>query len=235
MRRLFLPFLAIVAILAVRVPVRAEDLVLGRFREYLDALRTQAAIPGLAATIVGNNDILWEGAFGKQDVERSIATRPDTPFHIDGLAQTFTASLILLCVEEGGLTLDEPIGQFVSRAPEPNATVRQLLSHVAADGTFKYRPERLDPLAYAIAGCHGETFREKLAKGLDRLAMIESVPGPDVVQLAPPPADVFSAPVLQRYAAVLDRLATPYVVDSRGRACRVRRRARAASCRNAAD
>jgi len=216
MRRSFLLLLTFTAILVVRVPVRADDLVIDRFRDYLDALRIQAGIPGLAATIVGNNDVIWEGAFGRQNIERSIATRTDTPFYLDGLTQVFTASLILRCVEEGGLTLDEPIRQFVSGAPEPDATVRQLLSHIAADGTFKYRPERLDPLGYAIAGCHGETFREKLAKGLETLSMIESVPGPDVVHMTP--AGVFTAPVLERYSMVLDRLATPYVVDSRGRA-----------------
>src|SRR5437667_7209412 len=116
-----------VAMFAVGVPVRAaDDLVLDRFREYLDALRTQAGIPGLAAAIVANNDILWEGAFGKQDLERSIPARSDTPFHMDGLTQIFTASLVLRCVEEGGLSLDLPIGRFVDNAPEPNATVRQL-------------------------------------------------------------------------------------------------------------
>jgi CubicO group peptidase (beta-lactamase class C family) len=217
MRRSLLLLLTIVAILVVRVPVRADDLVLDRFRNYLDALRTSAGIPGLAATIVGNNDVVWEGAFGKQDLERSIATRPDTPFHLDGLTQVFTASLILRCVEEGGLALDDPIGRFVNDAPEPNATIRQLLSHISRDAGFKYRPERLAPLADAIAVCHGESFRQKVANGLDWLGMLESVPGPDVVHMTPTAEYVFSSPVLARYGTVLDRLATPYIVDSRGR------------------
>ena len=210
--------LAMLAVLLVRASVRADDLVLDRFGDYLEALRTQAAIPGLAASVVSNSDIVWERAFGKQDVERSIATRTDTPFHLDGLTQTFAASLILRCVEEGGIGLDDRIGQFVAGTPEPDATVRQLLAHIAADGTFRYRPERIDPLAYAIANCHNETFREKLATGLDWLAMSASVPGPDVVQLSPTADGVFTGSVLARYAAVLNRLATPYAVDSRGRA-----------------
>jgi CubicO group peptidase (beta-lactamase class C family) len=218
MRRSFPLLLTLAAILCVRVPVRADDLVVDRFRDYLDALRTQAGIPGLAATLVGNNGVIWEQAFGRQDIERSIATRIDTPFQLDGLTQVFTASLILRCVEEGGLTLDDPIARFIGGAPEPNATVRQLLSHTSSDGTFKYRPERLDPLAYAIANCHNETFREKLAKGLDWLSMIESVPGPDVVQMTPAAGSVFTSSALARYQTILGRLATPYLVDSRGRA-----------------
>ena len=56
--------------LCVALPSRAEDLLLDRFSDYLESLRAQAGIPGLAAAIVGNNDILWERAFGRQDVDR---------------------------------------------------------------------------------------------------------------------------------------------------------------------
>ena len=217
MRRSFLALLTLVAILFVRVPVRADDLVLDRFGDYLEALRTQAGIPGLAAAIIGNSDLLWAQGFGKQDVERSIATRTDTPFHLDGLTQLFTASLILRCVEEGGLSLDDRVSRFVADAPEPNATVRQILTHTSDGAGFKYRPERIDVLGAAIAACGAEPFRAKLGKEFGWLAMIDSVPGPDVVHMTPTPDGVFTAPVIERYARVLDRLATPYAVDSRGR------------------
>jgi CubicO group peptidase (beta-lactamase class C family) len=218
MRRSLLLVLAIAAVLFGHVPARADDLVLERFSDYLEALRSQAGIPGLAAVIVGSSDITWERAFGKQDLERSIATRTDTPFHVDGLTQMFTASLIMRCVEEGKLSLDDRVGQFVTGASEPNATLRQLLMHTSDGGGFQYRPERLDPLASVIKDCNAETFRAKLAKGFDWLAMKDSVPGPDVVHMTPTADDVFTSSTLEHYAKVVDRLATPYVVDSRGRA-----------------
>ena len=46
---------------------------------------------------------------------------------------------------------------------------------------FDYRPERLEPLARAIRACTDDSFRETLANLLDRLAMIDSVPGPDII------------------------------------------------------
>jgi CubicO group peptidase (beta-lactamase class C family) len=217
MRRFFLLLLTLVAILFVRVPVRADDLVLGRFGDYLEALRTQAGIPGLAAAIVGSNDLLWAQAFGKQDVERSIATRTDTPFHLDALTQMFTASLILRCVEEGSLSLDDRVGRFAADAPEPNATVRQILMHTSEGSGFKYRPDRIDVLGAVIAACSAETYRAKLAKGFEWLAMIDSVPGPDVVHMTPTSDGVFASAAIERYGKVLDRLATPYLVDSKGR------------------
>lgn len=214
MRRTLFLLTAIAAWLLVGAPLRAQDLVLERFREALDALRTQAGIPGLSATIVGTNDIVWEAAYGKQDLERSIATRPGTPFHLDGLTQTFTATLVLGCVETSRLSLDERIGQRVPDAPEPNATIRQLLSHTSDDGTFRYRLDRLNPLAAVVPACMRDSFRTGLAKLFDQLAMIDSVPGPDVVQLSPD--GVFTGPALERYGKVLGGLATPYSVDSRG-------------------
>ena len=79
MRRSFL-VLTIAVVLLARAPVRADDLVLRLFGDYLDALRIQAGIPGVSAAIVGDNDIIWERAFGQQDVARSIRTKSDTPF-----------------------------------------------------------------------------------------------------------------------------------------------------------
>jgi len=195
---------------------RADDLVLDRFGGYLDSLRTQAGIPGLAAVVVSGSDIAWERGFGNQDLARSLPVRPDTPFHLDGLTQTLAASLLLRCVEEGRLSLDDRVGRFWRSVPEPEATIRQLLTHTDASGAFRYRAERLDPLGYVIAACTGESYRSRLAQVFDTLAMINSVPGPDAAQQ--PPDAVFTPPLLARYRSVLDGLATPYAVDSRKRA-----------------
>src|SRR5713101_8090582 len=65
--------------------LHADDYVNGRFGEYLDSLRVQTGIPGLAAAVVGRSDILWEQAFGYQDIDRAIVTSTFTPMHLDGL------------------------------------------------------------------------------------------------------------------------------------------------------
>src|SRR5947207_2378941 len=156
MRRPLFLVLPLAVALCAAAPSRADDLLLDRFRDYLESLRTQAGIPGLAAAIVGNTDIVWERAFGRQDIDRAIVARTDTPFHVDGVTQVFTASLVLRCVEEGHLSLDDPIDRYKSDAPEPSATIRQLLTHTsgpADNPVFLYRPERLEPLKYAVRAC----------------------------------------------------------------------------------
>jgi CubicO group peptidase (beta-lactamase class C family) len=215
MRRLSVAIVAIAVVLLARVPVRADDLLLDRFRDYLEALRTQAGIPGISAAVIGYGDAPWERAFGKQDLERSIVTRTDTPFQMDGVTQIVTASLVLGCVEEGRLSLDDKVGQYAPGSPDANATLRQILSHTA-DGVFKYRLDRLDAVTPAVAACVGEPFREKFASLIDFLGMKASVPGADVVQMAPLASGIFVSSTLNRYRDVLPRLATPYAVDGRG-------------------
>jgi CubicO group peptidase (beta-lactamase class C family) len=200
----------------------ADDFVLSRFGEYLDALRTQAGIPGLAAAIVGPADVSWEGFFGLADVDRNVAVRFDTPFQLDGTTQAIAASLAVRCAQDGWLSLDDPVSKFAPSSPDAGATIRQLLTHTTAGAnglTFSYRPERLAPVAAAIAGCTDSTFRWGMSNFFEKMVMFDSVPGSDVVQLTAP-AERFIAPTLQHYADLLSRLATPYAVDARGRATR---------------
>jgi CubicO group peptidase (beta-lactamase class C family) len=215
--------LIVAVLMLVRVPVHAEDLLFDRFREYVESLRTQAGIPGMAAAIVGRNEIQWEAAFGHQDVERAIAARTDTPFHLDGTTQVFTAAIVLRCVEDGRLSLNDRIGRYRQDAPEPNATLRQLLTHTSGSPdalTFSYQPERLRPIASAIRACVVDSYRETMGGLLERLAMVDSVPGPDIVRLTPPAEGIPSRAAAEHYASVLTRLALPYAVDRRGRAVR---------------
>jgi CubicO group peptidase (beta-lactamase class C family) len=217
------PFLLITMVLALSVSVlvhAADDFVLVRFSDYLDALRVQANIPGLAAALVGPSDVLWEGAFGQQDVDRNIVTRADTPFQLDGTTQAIVASLAIRCASDGWLSLDDKVSKFAPSSPDASATIRQLLTHTTAGPnglTFSYRLERLAPVAAAIAGCTDSSFRWGMSALFDQLAMTDSVPGSDVVQLKAP-AESFTASALQRFGDVLRRLATPYAVDARGRA-----------------
>lgn len=210
-------FALVAALLCIATSLRAEDLVYVRFADYIEALRVQIGIPGLAAAVVGRTDINWEHGFGYQDVARAIPMRPDTPLHLDGVTQVATATTLLRCAEENRLTLDSPIGAFTKSAADPNATLRQLLSHTST-GTFAYRPDRLEPLAAAVKACQKDSFRETISNLFERLAMVNSVPGPDIVTLVPPAEGIPSDSDRRRFAAVLDRIAMPYAVDGSKRA-----------------
>jgi CubicO group peptidase (beta-lactamase class C family) len=209
------------ALLFTSSPGTAQTLPLRVLRDYVEALRVQAGIPGLAVALVGPDGVFWDQAFGRQDVARAIPARTDTPFQVDGLTQIFTATLVLRCVEEGRLSLNDRIEEFKPDSPDANATIRELLTHTSPGSgglAFNYRPERLEPLEKAVRACTDNSFRESLSNLLDRLAMRQSVPGPDVIRLVPPAEGIPDQAEIARYGGVLERMATPYSVDAQRRA-----------------
>jgi CubicO group peptidase (beta-lactamase class C family) len=198
--------------LLVRVPLHADDFVNGWLGEYLESLRVQTGIPGLSAAVVGRGDIQWERGFGYQDVDRAVVSRTDTPIHLDGLTEMFTASLVMRCVESGRLSLDNTIGQFKASSPDANLTLRQVLTHTS-DGGYSYRPDRLGILTTVVRSCTNDSFRETLANLLDQNGMADSVPGPDVIYVVPPAEGVLTSE-FERYSRTLDHIAIPYAIDS---------------------
>ena len=211
----------IAALVFACVPVQAQVIVYEIFGAYLDSLRGQAGIPGLSAAIVDTKGIVWEGAYGRQNIAGSIATRTDTPFNADGLTQTITAAMALRCAEERRLGLDDTVGSLGVATVEPDASVRQLLTHTSGapnNLTFLLRPERLAPLWPIVRACAVDSYRETFATLLHRLAMFDSVPGPDMLTIAPPGEGIPDPIDVERYTAILRRRATPYSVDGQGRA-----------------
>jgi CubicO group peptidase (beta-lactamase class C family) len=225
LRPIMRPLIAAVglaAALAIGVPLHAADsLVLTRFGDYLEALRVNAGVPGMVATIVGINDVAYERTFGQQDLERSVATRMDTPFHVEGLTQTMTAVLVLRCAEEGRISLDDQIVRFAPGDPDEGATVRQILTHTTTSGQFVYQPQRFDVLKTVVDKCTTTSnttgsFRVAVNSTLERFQMNDSVPGPDAVGVPASPNGIGQA-AIDRFKANLERLAVPYAVDTQKR------------------
>jgi CubicO group peptidase (beta-lactamase class C family) len=212
---------SIAVLLLVRVPAHAQELLYDYFGDYLNALRTQAGIPGLAAAVVNVDGAVKEFSFGQKNIERADPARADTPFHFGGLTQIVTASLALRCVEEGRLSLDDRLGQFKKSSADAGATIREVLTHTSGPSNnlvYSYRPERLETLALAIRACSGDSYRERVGLLLEQFAMTDSVPGPDVTHLEPPAEGIPSADAAARYQRALDNLATPYAVSPQRRA-----------------
>ncbi len=210
--RVIAAFLALALLQAPAALPPTRERLFASFGRYLESLRAQSGIPGMAAAIMDSDGLAWEQAFGYEDLSRSLQTRTDTLFHLDGLTQIVAATLVLRCVEEGRLTLDTPVGTFSPLSPYASATIGQILTHTSGnpiDPTFAYRPERLDVLAPAVSACRETTFRGAVAGLLDQLVMFDSVPGPDAV--------TDPALAVERYTSILSRLAVPYTVDAQGR------------------
>jgi CubicO group peptidase (beta-lactamase class C family) len=190
---------------------------------YLEPLRQQSGIPGMSAAVLKDGVVVWEKGYGFQNVATRLRATPDTPYLVGDVSETLAAVLLLQCVEQRRMDLDEPFERFGLSAPGRDATLRQLLSHAAPEGareSFAFSPERYALLTPAMEWCAPQPYRKSVAhRILNRLAMRDSVPGTDLqdkdLEL---PEGLFDEDDLDRYRRVLDRLAVPYKVDGRGRA-----------------
>jgi CubicO group peptidase (beta-lactamase class C family) len=185
---------------------------------YLESLRVQAGIPGMSAAVVQDGEVVWERGFGFQNVSARVRATPDTPYMIGGVGGALTTVLLLQCMEERRLSLDEPVSTYGLSLPEPGVTLRKLLSHTSTD-VFAYSPERFAQLSTAVEWCAPQPYAKSVAhRLLDRLVMKDSVPGTDLT--APDavlPEDLYDPADLERYRRVVSRMAVPYRVDGRGR------------------
>ena len=89
--------------------------------------------PGCSAAVGIEGDVVWEGAAGLADVatERPIDT--DTTFAIASVTKQFTATAVLLLVQDGDLSLDDPLSTWVPGLPpwSDSVTVGQAMHMVS--------------------------------------------------------------------------------------------------------
>jgi len=205
--------------LAVGQQSSAQSLTFSLLDRYLESLREQAAIPGMSAAVVQGGRVVWEKGFGLQNVERVVAARPDTPYPVADLSQTFASTVLLQqCVDHGNLEVTDRMRRWISQYPDLVITVGQILAHASPSGTYDYNPSRYADLGGVVDQCANGKYSAKLTgEVLDRLGMSSTVPGEDLADSSSPNRRLYSADKLNRYVAVLGRVATPYKVDSRGR------------------
>jgi CubicO group peptidase (beta-lactamase class C family) len=90
-------------------------------------------IPGVSIAVVRNGEVIKAKGFGLANVELNVAATPDTVYQSGSVGKQFTATLVMMLVEEGKISLDAPIGRYIPDAPDSwrGITVRQLLTHTS--------------------------------------------------------------------------------------------------------
>ncbi len=199
----------------------ADEGRLVEFEQRLESLRQFYNLPGLSAVIVSNQRIIWEKGFGFQDIENRIPATPDTPYHIASLTKTFASMLVMKCVEQSGLNLNDPINRYTAQITQPGVSVRHVFTHtsesVPPGEQYNYNGNRYVALTRVVDICASQSFRVVLARTiLDPLEMWDSVPGRDLGNPSSSLAALFTPGELARYGSVVPRTAKPYQLNNRG-------------------
>jgi CubicO group peptidase (beta-lactamase class C family) len=100
-------------------------------------------IPGVALLVSRGGQIVQGEGFGLANVELQVPVKPETIFQSGSMGKQFTATALMMLVEEGKVVLDDPLTKYFVGAPASwkEVTVRELLSHTAGFGDY---PEKFD-------------------------------------------------------------------------------------------
>jgi CubicO group peptidase (beta-lactamase class C family) len=100
-------------------------------------------IPGLALLVARDGKTVRAQGFGFSNLEHSVTVKPETIFQSGSVGKQFTATAVMMLVEEGKIGLDDSITKYFPEAPATwkPVTVRHLLSHT---GGFTDYPKGFD-------------------------------------------------------------------------------------------
>ncbi|OQW61544.1 MAG: 1,4-butanediol diacrylate esterase [Proteobacteria bacterium SG_bin9] len=104
----------------------------------LDAVLSQACeerLAGVVAIAATGSEVVYQGSAGKRDLGKDAAMSLDSVFWIASMTKAVTGAAAMQLVEQGKLSLDDPIDKILPDLAKP-----QVLDGFDADGEPKLRP-----------------------------------------------------------------------------------------------
>ncbi len=137
------------------------------FTKELQALKNYFKIPGMAILVKHQGQTVLEDYLGWANVAQKRPMNQNTLVPIASLTKTFTAVLIFKLVEEGKLSLDDPLRKYF---PQQDFTKKILLKHILSHtsqgniGQQFYYSFRFGALTQVIEKAAGMSFQKYLEK-----------------------------------------------------------------------
>jgi CubicO group peptidase (beta-lactamase class C family) len=116
----------------------------------------------MSAAVVMDQKLVWAKGFGYADLENKIEATPDTAYHLASVTKTLAATLIMQLVQEGVISLDDPVSKYGVELPSQGTIlVRHLLTHTSSGvpgTTYIYDGNRYDYLGQIAERATGKPF-----------------------------------------------------------------------------
>lgn len=128
MRRSLFSLGLVAVVLHASGALRAEETT-AKLEQALRAQRT----PGASFAVVKDGEIVYSAALGVTAREGGAPVTAQTRFAIGSMGKQFTATMVALLIDEGKLSVEDPIGKYLPEIPQQYAavTVHQLLGHLS--------------------------------------------------------------------------------------------------------
>lgn len=89
--------------------------------------------PGVAVAVLKEGEVVFKQGYGMANLEYGIPITPSTVFHVASVSKQFTTFAVVLLAQEGKLSLDDDIREYVQEVPAfgPTITIRHLIHHTS--------------------------------------------------------------------------------------------------------
>ena len=86
---------------------------LRRVDDFLDKATSAQGYLGAVSLVLADGKVVQSGVYGYRDLARSSPMREDSIFRIYSMTKTVTTVAVLMLMEEGKLSLDDPVSRFL--------------------------------------------------------------------------------------------------------------------------
>lgn len=116
----------------------SDDAASAKVDEVVRSQMEQQKIPGVSLAVMRDGKIIKATGYGLASIELNVPVAPDMLFHSSSLAKAFTATAVMMLVEEGKVGLDDKISKYLPEAPPSwnEVTIRRLLTHTSGIRDF---------------------------------------------------------------------------------------------------
>src|SRR5204863_4136549 len=111
---------------------------LKRIDENINAWIKDGRLNGCVALIIRNGKIIYDKAFGYDDLEKTKPIQTNSIYRIASQTKAVTSTAVMMLYEEGKFLLDDPISKFIPEFANPVV----LDSFIVADTTFTTKPAK---------------------------------------------------------------------------------------------
>ncbi len=120
----------------------------------IDAIFQQAypaSSPGATVLIAKDDKIIYRKAFGMANLELKVPMQPENVLKLASITKQFTSVAILMLLEQGKLSLQDPLSKYIADYPRGNEiTIHHLLNHTSGVKSYTNLPEFRDKMRLDI-------------------------------------------------------------------------------------
>lgn len=101
--------------------------------------------PGAVVLVAKNGKVLYRNAFGKANLELDVPMKPENVFELGSITKQFTAVSILQLMEQGKLSLEDPLSKYIPDYPSgDDIKIHHLLNHTSGIKSYTDIPSFQD-------------------------------------------------------------------------------------------